>query len=127
MDIIANVTEAGSFEISWTPVTSATTNLSHYIIQLDEASPVWVQSPPVTLFSPEARHVVNIRSVDMCGQKSDMVSKEIVGGGNGHGEHPADHTPAVVNHHGEDRAARTPAVVDPTHTASTNAAVSGRG
>lgn len=81
INLTVNNVEPASFEVSWNPgPTDSTRNLSHYIVQLDKASPVWVQNPHVTLSyssSPDSRHVIGVRAVDMCGQQSNMTSCEV--------------------------------------------------
>lgn len=65
------------FTISWTPgPTTVGSQLSHYIVQLDGQT-VWVQNPPVSLYSEASNYTINVhlQAVDACGQTSPIAFK----------------------------------------------------
>lgn len=72
-----------SISLSWDPGNAENENggeLSQYMVQLDEKSPVLVQTPLVTLFSDvQSDYTVQIRAIDMCRQTSDAAIVMISG------------------------------------------------
>ena len=54
--------------------------LDHYILQVDEGAPMWVKNNSATLYEQQEKATYNIRitAVDMCNQKGQELSADII-------------------------------------------------